>query len=337
MKALIMNPDRSVQMVEKENPELLPGTVILDVVACGICGTDMHICHGMECSWAFPITIGHEFSGIISSIADDVTGFKIGDKVVVETLTNCGKCEMCKTGRKNLCFNPKLLGGDLPGGFADQVRVPFQYLIPIPANVSAQHAAIAEPLATVVHGLNRLIRKKPENVVVFGAGAIGLLAFSMVKSMGSRVAVSDISEKRLEIAKDIGAASVIQVGKMDVVEEVMKMTGGKKVDLCIDAAGFSATRGQAFDLIKPGGEILCIALGDKITPTNYFDIVTKELTIYGTQCHTVEDFYQAMDALDKGLINCNKIITTYPLEKGEEVFQALAKGDDLGIKIHLTI
>lgn len=336
MKGLVINADRTIEWIDVPEPQLKPGHVILNVAGCGICGSDMHVVRGAQSTWRFPILFGHEFAGTIAAMADDVTGFQVGDTVTVETMTYCGKCEMCKQGRYNLCPNAELYGAELPGGFAARVSVDARYLIRVPKGVSALEAAISEPLATVIHGFNRLRQKTFQNVVIFGAGAIGLLAASIAISRAENVAVVDVVPGRLQTAKEIGATLTVDSRSADVEAAVMEMTGGKKVDLCVDCAGISAVREQAFCVISPGAELLFIAMGHDVTEVNFRQLVSRELTAYGCQCHYMSDFEQALEALRDGVVKFDKLVTTYPLSEGREIFGAIRGGEDKGIKVVLV-
>ncbi len=333
MKALILGRDLKIRLAETEEPELKAGHVIIDVKACGICGTDMHVLRGMESSWSLPGIIGHEFAGVVSACAGDVKDYSVGDRVTAQPLVNCGKCVACSEGRTNLCTGIRLIGGEYPGAFAEKVAVPADKLIRVPGCVPLEKAALSEPLATVVHGLQRLKNRRYENVLILGAGALGLLTLQMLGEKARNIAVSDVSEMRLKVAKSLGAACIINATSQHVEKKVLNMTNGSKVDLAIDAAGFSSTRLQAFNLIKPGGELLFIALGQKETPVDFMQLVTNELSMYGTQCHTMEDFHLAIEAMDK--IDYGKIVTQLPMEHGEEVFDNLRENPGYGIKLHL--
>ena len=335
MKGLVMDADRSIRYIEQPEPELKAGHVLLDVAGCGICGSDMHVYRGSQSSWRFPVLFGHEFAGTIAAVSDDVAGFAVGDVVTVEPMTYCGTCDMCRRERYNLCPNAEMYGAELPGGFARQIAVDQRYLVRVPDGISALQAVISEPLATVVHGFNRLRQQTFENVVIFGAGAIGLLAASIAISRAEHVAVVDIVPGRLQVAREIGATLAIDSGKEDVEQAVMQMTGGRKVDLCIDCAGISSVREQAFRLIGPGSELLLIAMGHDFTEVNFRQLVSKELTAYGCQCHYMSDFVQALEAIHAGIVPFDKIVTTYPLEQGVEVFEAMKRGEDKGIKVVL--
>lgn len=331
MKAIIMNTDRSIEYKEMPSPSLKEGEVKIRVAACGICGTDMHVYKGMACSWALPGIIGHEFSGIISACAPGVAGYKEGDKVTVQPLVNCGECTLCKDGKSNLCGHIRLIGGELPGGFAEEVAVPADALVRLPVDLPVEYGALAEPAATAVHAVGRLGKKHYGQAMIFGAGAIGLLTLSVLRKMCDRIVVSDVDEARLQAALSLGAESVILASKQDVAAEALRAGDGKKYDLAVDAAGFSSTRRQGLAIIKPGGDLLYIALGDKVTEVDFMQLVTGELTLYGTQCHTKADFYTALELMENGTIDYQKIVTRIPLSEAEEAF----RNPYNGIKIHL--
>ena len=336
MKGLVIEANRSIDYIDQPAPVLKPGHVLIDVAGCGICGSDMHVFRGSESTWRFPILFGHEFAGTVAATAGDVAGFVPGDVVTVEPMTYCGSCDMCRQERFNLCPNAEMYGAELPGGFAGRIAVDARYLIPVPEGVTPLQAVITEPLATVVHGFNRLHQKQFENVVIFGAGAIGLLAASIALPKARHVAVVDVVQNRLEIAKDIGVTLAVNSRESDVEAAVMEMTGGRKVDLCIDCAGVSAVRRQAFELISPGGELLFIAMGHDVTEVNFRQTVSKELTIYGCQCHYMSDFTEALEAIRTGVVQSDKLITTYPLSEGVRVFEAMRQGREMGIKVVLV-
>ena len=336
MKGLVMNADRRITYIDQPEPILKPGHVILDIAGCGICGSDMHVYRGSESSWHFPVLFGHEFAGTIAAVAEDVTGFAVGDIVTVEPMTYCGTCEMCKKKRYNLCPNAMMYGAELPGGFAKQIAVDYRYLIKAPQGVTAMQAVVAEPLATVIHGFNRLKQQEYDNVVIFGAGAIGLLAASVALTRARHVAVIDVVPSRLETASAIGVTLTVNSKEKDVADAVMKMTAGKKADLCIDCAGISTVRDQCFRLISPGGELLFIAMGPDVTEVNFRQLVSRELTAYGCQCHYMSDFEEALRALKDGIIPYEKIVTAYSLEEGVAVFEKMKKGEEMGIKVVLV-
>lgn len=331
MKALVMEKDGSVRYTEVEKPILQSGQVLLRVAACGICGTDMHVYKGMPNAWSLPGIIGHELSGTVVECAPDVTGILIGAAVTIQPLVHCGVCEFCKSGRTNLCRQIRLIGGEIAGGFAEYIAVPAESVIPLPAGMPVEHGALAEPAATAVHAVKRLGGRKYERAIIFGAGAIGLLTLSVLRDSAESIFVSDVDDARLERALRLGANGVLHATREDVAARALKLSGGKRFDLAVDAAGFSSTRQQGLSVIASGGDFLFVALGNVKTEVDFMQLVTGELRFFGTQCHTKEDFARALTMIDDGRIDYAEIVTQMPLSRGEDAFE----NPRLGIKLHL--
>lgn len=337
MKSLMFQGVRNLKYTDSKEPELLPGHVRIDIAACGICGTDMHVYRGMENSWPVPGIRGHEFSGEILACADDVQEYQVGDRVVVQPLLYCGNCKYCRSGKVNLCSNMQLIGGERPGGFAEQVVVPVHNLFRVPDNLPLKHAALAEPVATAVHALQRNMSSFLDSIAIFGAGSLGLILLQLAKVLGVKnIAISDVVPSRLEIAENLGATCVINATKEDPIEAIINMAGGEKVELVIDAAGISATRQQALEVLKPGGTGIFLALGTEKTPIDFMSVVSKEFSLYGTQCYTDADFSKALDLLANGDIDVSKIVTELPLSTGAKTFEELVNNPGYAAKVLLV-
>lgn len=331
MKALVMEKDGSVRYTEAAKPVVKSGQVLLRVAACGICGTDMHVYKGMPNAWSLPGVIGHELSGTVVECAEDVTDIASGTAVTIQPLVHCGTCEFCLSGRTNLCRNIRLIGGELAGGFAEYVAVPASSVIPLPAGMPVEYGALAEPAATAVHAVGRLGGRKYERAIIFGAGAIGLLTLSVLREYADSILVSDIDDARLSTAMRLGADGVLHSSREDVAARALEISGGKRFDLAVDAAGFSTTRQQGFSLLASGGDFLFVALGDVKTEVDFMQLVTGEQRFFGTQCHTKEDFSLALKMIADGRIDYPQLVKQMPLSKGVEAFQ----NPRLGIKLHI--
>lgn len=331
MRALIMQKDRTIQFGEVPKPVPGKGEVLIKVEACGICGTDMHVYRGMESAWSLPGVIGHEFSGIVEMCGGDCEEVKLGDSVTVQPLISCGNCPRCREGRTNLCENVRLIGGELPGAFAEWVIVPKENVIRVPSKLPVKYGALAEPAATAVHAVKRLRRSSYDTVLIKGAGAIGLLILCAVRELAKTIIVSDIDEGRLEVARELGADRTINPRKQDLAEELADITGQMMADVVFDAAGEKGGKEKAFELVHPGSEIVFVALGNAVAEIDFTKVVTQELSIYGTQCHTKSDFEEALKLMERGQISYEKIVTELPLEKGSYAFEHPSEG----IKIHL--
>ncbi len=336
MKSLVFGGPHDVRFGEWEEPSILPGQVLIKVAACGICGTDLHVYKGLPAAWPVPGIRGHEFAGTVLASADDVEGFQDGDRVVVQPLVYCGQCRFCRAGQTNLCANMYLIGGEQPGGFAEQVAVPASSLFKVPENLSLKQAALVETLATSVHAFEQNQSGILRSVAVLGAGAQGLFAVQLARLAGAKlIAVSETVPHRLAVAQQLGATNAINAGQEDVVEAILALTDGEGVDLVIEAAGKVATRQGATQLLRPGGTAIFLALGAELTSIDFMSLVPKELHLRGTQCYTDADFSLAIELLANGEIIVDPLITEMSLENGPAAFEALASNPGEMIKVIL--
>ncbi len=337
MKSLISLGPRQVVFGDWEAPEILPGQVLIEVAACGICGTDLHVYNGMPASWPLPGVRGHEFAGTVIDWADGVDGFQPGDRVVAQPLLYCGCCRFCRSGQTNLCANLVLIGGERPGGFAERAAVPAGALFKLPEKLSLKRAALVETLATSVHAFQQNLSGILRSVAVLGAGAQGLFAVQLVRLAGARlIAVSETLPHRLATAQRLGATHAVNAREDDPVESILALTDGQGVDLVIEAAGKAVTRQQAAQLLRPGGTAVFLALGAEPTPIDFMSLVPRELHLRGTQCYTNADFVLAIELLASGEILSDPLITEMPLEDGAAAFELLASDPGEVIKVILT-
>ena len=336
MKSLISMGPHDVKFGDWEEPRILPGQVLIEVAACGICGTDLHVYKGMPAAWPVPGIRGHEFAGDVIAWADDVEGFQDGDRVVVQPLVYCGGCRFCRSGQSNLCANMVLIGGEQPGGFAEQVAVPASSLFKLPENLSLKQAALIETLATSVHAFEQNLSGILRSAAVLGAGAQGLFAVQLARLAGAKlIAVSETLPHRLAMAQKLGATHVINAGCEDAVEAILALTDGEGVDLVIEAAGKAVTRQGAIQLLRPGGTAIFLALGAEPSPIDFMSLVPRELHLRGTQCYTDADFALAIELLANEEIIVDPLITEMPLEEGAAAFENLASNPGEMIKVIL--
>ena len=336
MKSLIFEGPREVRFGDWEEPGISPGQVLIEVAACGICGTDLHVYKGLPAAWPVPGIRGHEFAGKVLAWADDVRGFQEGDRVVAQPLVYCGRCRFCRSGQTNLCANLYLLGGEQPGGFAERVAVPAGSLYKVPENVSLKQAALIETLATTVHAFEQNLSGILRSVVILGAGSQGIFAVQLARLAGAKlVVVSETVPHRLAMAQKLGATNAINAGQENVVEAVLALTEGEGVDLVIEAAGKAVTRHVSTQLLRPGGTAIFLALGAESTAIDFMSLVPRELHLRGTQCYTDADFSLAIELLANGEIIVDPIISEMPLESGSAAFEVLASNPGEMIKVIL--
>ena len=337
MKAAVFHGVKDVRMEEIDVPEIGPSEVLVKIRAALTCGTDRKMYLRGHPLFKPPFVFGHEFSGDIVKVGSKVKNFKEGMRVVAANSAPCNHCFYCKIGRPSMCDNLTLR---LSGAFAEYVEIPSpiveQNLLEIPSHVSYKQAALVEPLACVVHGIEESGIKLGDTVVVNGAGPIGLMYVQLAKLKGARVIATDINGERLKIAQKLGADEIVNASQVsDQVEAVRGLTEEKRgVDVAIEAVGLPEVWEKTIKMVRKGGIVNLFggcASGTKIT------IDTKllhylEITIKGVFHHTPQYVKRALNLISQGSIDTNSLITDeFPLSDFPHVLDMMINHQ--GIKI----
>ena len=225
MKAIRLDAIGSLAAHDIEKPMPRPGDLLVRVEACGVCGTDRHILRG-EFPSNPPVTLGHEFSGIVEAIGEGVEGFRLGDRITGDPNISCGRCSHCQNGRVNLCQNLSAIGIHRDGGFADYVIVPQKQAFLLPAALDPLHGAFCEPLACCLHGIDTAGIRAGSSVVVLGGGVIGLLVVQLARLAGATtVILSTRQPSKRELAERLGATATVAPSDGDIVEAIAGASG----------------------------------------------------------------------------------------------------------------
>jgi 2-desacetyl-2-hydroxyethyl bacteriochlorophyllide A dehydrogenase len=263
-----------------------------------------------------PLIMGHEFAGVVVAAGGDAAELE-GERVAVNPLSSCGHCRLCRSGYANLCEDRKLIGVHSDGAFADFVRAPAASARRLPDGVSARTGAMAEPLANGVHAVGLGLAREPvERAVVLGAGTIGLVTLQAALLAGiEHVAVVEPQPERRARAAELGA------------HETFEDRPEPGADLVIDAVGAQATRALALELLRPGGQLVCIGLAADDTTLGFHGVIRSQHRIQGSYAYTMPDFDQAHEWLVSGQATIgNDLPDVRPLEEGPEQFARLAGG-----------
>lgn len=339
MKAIVYEgPEK---LVYKEVPNVTPGKgeVKIKVKACGICGSDVHGYLGVTGRRIAPMIMGHEFAGEITELGEGVENCKIGSRVSVYPVSFCGNCEMCKKGDVHLCYNKKAYGVlDTNGAFAEYICVPSKCCFPVEDKVNDDLASLMEPLAVAYRGVEHAGDLTGKNVLIVGAGTIGLLALACVKRKKTeKIIVSDLSDHRLEIAAQMGADIVINPAKEDFKEKIMETTKGSGVEIAIEAVGITPTVQQAMSALAFGGIAVWIGNNKPMIEINMQEIVTKELSVRGSFLYGYQEFKQVMELMNQGEFNIEPLISKeVSLEEAPGYFEKLAHNPGNLIKVVVT-
>lgn len=338
MKTLVWIGPKKMEVRESAVPELQEDELLLKIDAVGICGSEIEGYLGHNSLRVPPLVMGHEFSATVEAVGSKTNGFSKGNKVVVNPLISCGTCNSCRKGLVQLCTKRAIIGIHRPGSFAEYVSVPASAVHVLPEGISPFRAALAEPLACSLRAVRRAMERHPfANVVVFGAGTIGLLSFIVAQILGaSKIIVVDTNEARLRTPEKLGAFGVYTPNTPDYVHKIREAMGPSGIEIIIDAAGFQATRSAAVELVNPGGIIMNIGLGIDHTQVPINVCIRNEISMLGSFSYDKQDFYDSIELLKSGKINESEWSEVRSLWDGDQAFQDLINGKVHHAKIFLT-
>ncbi|EWH10742.1 alcohol dehydrogenase GroES domain-containing protein [Catenovulum agarivorans DS-2] len=302
--------DKSFSIVEGVNSSPKADEVKLAVGYVGICGTDMHIYHGvMDGRVNPPQTIGHEMSGTIVEVGADVEGFTVGERVVVRPLDWCGECPTCKAGHTHICQNLKFMGIDSPGAFQSNWTVKARTLHKLPAGVNLKQGALIEPLSVACHDIRRSRLQAGEKAVVLGGGPIGQLVAAVAKSVGADVLVSEPNESRRAFAEKLGVESVNPL-ETDLEKFVDEWTGTKGADVVFEVSGVKPAIDAMTQIAGRRGRIVMVAIHSQKPEIDLFQFFWKELELLGARVYEAEDFDWAIDLIASGKVDVEPFISS---------------------------
>ena len=301
------------------------GQILVQVVACGVCHTDLHAIEG---DWPvkpkLPFIPGHEAAGYVAAVGSDVTFLKEGDRVGVPWLHSaCGLCEYCLTGWETLCQQQQNTGYSVDGGFAEYVLAPAAYVGHIPDGLDFTEAApILCAGVTTYKGLKETDTKPGDWVVIVGAGGLGHVAVQYAKAMGLHVAAVDISDEKLDLAKSLGAELTVNAAEKDPATIIQNQIGGAH-GVLVTAVSPKIFR-QSIDMLRRGGTCSLVGLPPGDFPTPIFDVVIKRLTVRGSIVGTRKDLQESLQFAAEGKVK--PITETQPLDAINDVFDRLKRG-----------
>lgn len=341
MKALMLQQYNEFEYVDAPMPEYGPNDVLIEVRACGICGSDIHGMDGSSGRRVPPLIMGHEAAGVIKKMGDQVQGLQLGDRVTFDSMISCGDCYFCRAGNPNLCDNRRVLGvspGEYRqhGAFAEYVVVPQRIVFPLPESLSFEHASMAEPVCIALHSVNITPLPLGANVVVVGAGMIGNLVIQALRKAGcGQIIAVDLDAGKLELAQEVGATAGLLASEGDVAEEIHKLTHGRGADAAFEAVGIAPTVQTAIDSVRKGGSVTLV--GNLAAEINFplQSIVTQEISLYGS-CGVNGEYPAALKMIEDGSINVDALISQVaPLSEGASWFDRLYKQEPGLMKVIL--
>ena len=341
MNALLLSQYKHLEIATLPVPVPGPFDVLVQVAACGICGSDVHGYDGTSGRRIPPIVMGHEAAGVVAGVGSEVSEFAVGDRVTFDSTVYCGVCDFCRNGEVNLCDNRQVVGvscGDYSraGAFAEYVAVPARIVYKLPDKLAFSEAAMLEAVSVALHAVAVSDVKGGETALVIGAGMIGLLTLQAARAAGcSPVFVTDIDATRLKAATDLGADETILASGAELTQEILRLTGGRGVDVVLEAVGRNETVAAAIDCVRKGGTVTLIG---NITPQVNLPlqkVVSRQIRLQGS-CASSGEYPQAMELMAAGKIRVGALITAVaPLSDGPEWFDRLHSGEPNLMKVVL--
>ncbi len=333
MKALRkMKAAKGLAMESVSVPATGPTDVLVRVKAASICGTDLHI-YGWD-RWSQgrikpPVTLGHEFCGVVERAGDEVTAVKPGDFVSAEMHVNCGHCHQCRLGQAHICQNLRIIGIDQDGAFAEYVKIPASNIIRLDPAIPERYGAILDPLGNAVHTV-LAGEIAGQTVLVTGCGPIGLMSIAVAKACGSStVFATETNAQRRAMAERMGADVVVNPAAEDAVKRILGETGGTGVDVLLEMSGNSRAIQQGFQALRAGGRASLLGIPTENVPLDLVnDVIFKGATVQGIYGRRMYDTWVRMIALLKaGRLNLDPLFgEREPLDQFENAFAKLQSG-----------
>lgn len=337
MKTVRIAEVGKIEVVETEKPQRKSGEALLKVLYGGICGADAASFTGNQPFTTYPRIPGHEFSAQIVEIDENDKGLKKGDIVTANPYFNCGGCYSCERGFVNCCTDNQTMGVQRDGAFREYITMPVERLFD-GKGLSAKELALIEPFSISQHAVSRINIKPTDSVLVIGAGPIGLFALLAAKQKCKKIAVADILDNRLNLAKEYGADLTINTKTQSLEELTAEFTNSNGFDVCIEACGAPETFLACIDSAAFAGSIVLIGNGKRETTFVHSVILKKELNIFGSRNALNRDFVNNINLVKDGKVDVLKMVSgVYDIENASEAFNALAHNDGSLAKLLIKI
>jgi 2-desacetyl-2-hydroxyethyl bacteriochlorophyllide A dehydrogenase len=327
MKAAVVTAPGSVEIAAVDDPTPGPGQVVVEVSACGLCGTDLHILRG-EFAPTLPLVPGHEFAGVVVALGPDVSALRTGDRVAVDPSLYCYECHYCRIGRNNLCQRWGGIGVTTAGGAAQYAAVPAANCVTLPEHVQTADATLIEPLSCAVRGYDVLSSRLGAHVLIYGAGTMGLMMLELAKRTGAAsVDVVDLNETRLAVARDLGCSNTAT--SADGFDRPYGW------ELVVDATGNEHAIQDGLGRVGPGGTFLQFGVADYATRASIepYRIYNKEITITGSMA-VLHSYERAAELFAAGVLDPRVLVTDrFPLDDYAGALERFGSGAGLKTQI----
>lgn len=308
----VMTEPGKIIFREIDRPRPQKGEVLIKIMRIGVCGSDIHVYHGKHPFTKYPVTQGHEVSGEIVELGEGTDGFVVGQKVTIEPQVVCGECYPCRHGKYNLCEGLKVMGFQTTGTASEYFAVDARKVTPLPDNMTFDEGAMIEPLAVTIHAAKRFPEIQGAKVAILGCGPIGILLAQSCKALGAaQVMITDISDYRLELAKECGVDFAVNTSQKDFGEALAENFGSDKADVIYDCAGNDITMGQAIRYARKGSTIVLVAVYAQMANVDLAVLNDHELLLDTSMMYRHEDYVEAIRLTGEGKIRLEPLMSKH--------------------------
>ncbi len=342
MKAMVLKEYHQLVYQDVPEPTTGPDDVLIEVKACGVCGSDVHGMDGSTGRRIPPIIMGHEAAGIIVQVGSNVKDVRLGERVTFDSTVYCGSCFYCLRGAINLCDHRRVLGVSCDeyrhnGAFAEYVAVPQHILYRLPQDVSFEHAAMVEPCSIAFHAVSRTPTSLNDTAVVVGVGMIGLLVVQTLRAVGcGKIIAIDVEPDKLDLSRQLGADITLNSLEAETGSEIQKLTDNRGADIVIEAVGVSQSVKTALASVRKGGAVTVIGNLSPHVELPLQRLVAREITLYGS-CASRGDYPACLDMMARGAIKVDPLISAVaPLCEGANWFRRLYQKEKGLLKVILV-
>ena len=334
-----MTEPGKIEFGDVTEPTVGDSQILLRIKRIGVCGSDIHVNHGLHPFTSYPVVQGHEFSAQVEAVGKNVTDVKVGGKATARPQIVCGKCRPCQRGDYNICDVLRVEGFQASGCAQDLFVTTTDKIVPLPDSLTYDQGALVEPAAVGVHSTGRAPDLKGKNVVVLGAGTIGNLVAQVVRCRGAKnILITDISDYRLEIAAKCGITNTSNATTESLADAAKRTFGDEGFQVAFEAAGVEATMSAAVDSIEKGGDIVVLGVFGEKPRIDMSIVGDRELSLIGTLMYKHEDYVKAVELIAGGDIITAPLVTKhYPFEQYADAYRFIDEQGDKTLKVMIDL
>lgn len=338
MKQAVMTAPGEIKIREIEVPEPGKGEVLLRIQRIGVCGSDVHVFHGLHPYTSYPVVQGHEFSATLAAVGDGVEGLTPGMKVTSMPQIVCGKCAPCLRGDYHICDYLKVQGFQAPGCAQEYWVTDAEKVIPLPDSFSYEQGALVEPVSVAVHSTSRAGEIEGRRVAVLGAGPIGNLVGQVARANGAQVLITDLSDYRLEIAQQCGLARISNAAKENLADAAARIFGPDGFDVVFECVGVEDTMTAAIENIQKGGTIVVVGVFGEKPRIDMGLVQDRELNLHGTLMYQRPDYERAVELINTGAVVTAPLFSKhFSMEDYLEAYRFIDTQRDKTMKVFIDV